>query len=414
MSNTLVRVVRAGIRSDHRGKAKSVDAGVGSALGRLMTVGVKVATARQLHVSFVRGIAAYQVVSRTFQTLFDVTQRNGEAQNALADMRQREAMKATVRIIANPASGSLRHDTHLRTLRKMQRELDIAGIAAELKITQYRGHATELAHEAVKLGMDMVVAAGGDGTINDIIQALAGRTTALGVIPLGTVNVWAREVGIPLQPDEACQVLIGGMRRRVDLGRAGSRYFLLMAGVGFDAEVARRVEGSILKCIGFKFLDYLATAGMLGITHQPALVTMKYQKWHRSINALMVLVGNTRLYGGALTFTKQAIADDGKLDVVVVGGGGMLHRLNVLVHALLRRESFGPNVRYYRCEQLRLESRRQMHVQVDGEIVGTLPMTFSVAPLSLTVVVPVSSEQTLFSLPPVAGSRNRYHDSPVS
>ncbi|HEV8194972.1 MAG TPA: diacylglycerol kinase family protein, partial [Ktedonobacterales bacterium] len=184
------------------------------------------------------------------------------------------AVAPRARLIANPASGTLRHSGAMRELEEVATYLSEHGLPTELCLTERRGHAVELAREAVQAGMDMVIAAGGDGTVNDIIQALAGHDTALGVLPLGTVNVWAREVGISLYTRDACDVLLNGVRRRVDLGRAGSRYFLLMAGIGFDAEVAQQAEHSRMKQVGLKLLEYLAIVGRLSVTHQPTRIWM--------------------------------------------------------------------------------------------------------------------------------------------
>ncbi len=311
------------------------------------------------------------------------------------------AVAPRARIIANPASGTLRHPTAMRELEDAVAYLSARGLPTELCLTERPGHAIELAREAVRAGMAMVIAAGGDGTVNDVIQALAGHETALGVLPLGTVNVWAREVGIPLYTPDACDVLLHGVRRRVDLGQAGSRYFLLMAGIGFDAEVARQVEQSKLKQLGLKVLDYLATVGRLSVTHEPTRIWMVRDGKRYSTRALMVIIGNTRLYGGAMTFTRNAIADDGWLDAVTVGGGGLMHRLAVLRRALLRRKSLGPRVRYDRAKRITIEATQPLPVQVDGEVIGNLPMTFTVAPRALTVIVPESAPASLFQKPPL-------------
>jgi YegS/Rv2252/BmrU family lipid kinase len=308
------------------------------------------------------------------------------------------------RIIANPRSGGLRLPLALNQLNQVAAALTEAGLPVEVCLTKRPGHARKLAREAVRAGMEMVVAAGGDGTVNDVIQELAGHDTALGVLPLGTVNVWARETGIPLSLPDAARVLLYGARRRVDLGRAGTRYFLMMAGIGFDAEVARRVEQSLLKRIGLKLLDYLTTVGVLGVTQKPVRVRIRRDGRGREVSALMVVIGNTRLYGGALTFTRHAVADDGWLDVVVVGGGGLVYRLGILRNALLRRPRRGPRVRYHQARSIRLEADEPLPVQVDGEVVGTLPMSFSVAPLALTVIVPPDTHDELFSRPPLARS----------
>ena len=304
---------------------------------------------------------------------------------------------AQARIIVNPASGGAQTESALHELNETARWLTERGLPTELRLTRRPGHATELAHEAASAGYDMVIAAGGDGTVNDVIQALAGYSAALGVLPMGTVNVWAREMGIGLSASEARETLLHGVRRRVDLGRAGQRYFLMMAGVGFDAEVARRVEQGRLKRFGLKMLEYLATVGILSFTHHPETIRITMGARKRSQQALMVIIGNTRLYGGAMTFTRSAVADDGALDVVVVGSGGLLHRIGVLGRALLRMPAAGPRVRYERTQYVRLDAKRPVPVQVDGEVIGSLPMTFTVAPQALTVIVPRATPNGLFS-----------------
>ncbi len=320
------------------------------------------------------------------------------AQLDLREYTPRVAPRA--RIIANPASGGAQSDTALRELAETARWLTERGVPTELRLTRRVGHATELAREAASAGYDQVIAAGGDGTVNDVIQALAGYRTALGVLPMGTVNVWAREMGIGLNASEARETLLNGVRRRVDLGRAGQRYFLMMAGVGFDAEVARRVEQGRLKRFGLKLLEYLATVGLLSLTRPSDTVRITVGSRRRREQALMVIIGNTRLYGGAMTFTRGAIADDGALDVVVIGSGGILHRVNVLGRAFLRLPNTGPHVRYERTQSLRVESKRSVPVQVDGEVIGYLPMTFSVAPQALSVIVPRDTPAGLFSHAP--------------
>lgn len=306
-----------------------------------------------------------------------------------------------VRLIVNPASGGVHGEADLALLRQTALWLGEHGMPAEVCPTVKAGDATRLASEAVRDHMDLVVAVGGDGTVNEIIQALAGHDTALGVLPMGTVNVWAREMGISMSFAEAREVLLRGTRRRVDLGRAGSRYFLLMAGVGFDAEVARRVDRGSLKRVGLKLLHYITMAGVLSVTQPPTRVRMRFNGKRRSYNALMILIGNTRLYGGALSFTNRAVADDGLLDLVVVENGGLFYRLGVLGRALLRRASLGPRVRYAQARTIRIDAEEPLPVQVDGEVIGTLPMTFSVAPGTLTVVVPPGVQPQLFRREPL-------------
>jgi YegS/Rv2252/BmrU family lipid kinase len=326
----------------------------------------------------------------------------------LARTRNQRAITRPVapraRIICNPTSGSGRGSNALRDLEETALWLTEHGLPAEVCQTEHAGHAAELAREAVQKGMDMVVAAGGDGTVSEVMQALVGHSTTLGVLPLGTVNVWARETGIPLHLDQAREVLVNGVRRRIDVGRANDRYFLLMAGIGFDAEVARRVQDSALTQMGLKIVDYITTTGWLAITHQPARVTIRYdQGKRRSFNALMIIIGNTRLYGGAMTFAKHAIADDGLLDVVTMENGKLIYRLGVLLRGFFRRAKLGPKARTTQCRTVRIESTPPLPVQVDGDVIGNLPMTFSVVPGALSVIVPHDTPEDIFQRPYVRG-----------
>jgi diacylglycerol kinase (ATP) len=307
-----------------------------------------------------------------------------------------------VRIIANPVSGGSHSPAAMRELEETVRWLGARGLPAELRLTDGPGRARQLAEEAVKAGMRMVVAAGGDGTINEVIQALAGHTTALGVLPFGTVNVWAREMNIPLALSEARRVLVEGVRRRTDLGRAGTRYFLLMAGIGIDAEVARRVEHRPLKRMGLKVMDYIATGSVVSVTQRPVRVWVQRGSRRRGRHAVQILIGNTRLFAGAFTFTRRAVADDGWLDVVFVGGRRLRHRAQVLARAVLRRPTLGPHAHYERVRAIRLDAETPLPVQVDGEVIGALPMTFAVYPRALTVIVPADAPAELFMHPPLA------------
>jgi YegS/Rv2252/BmrU family lipid kinase len=305
------------------------------------------------------------------------------------------------RLIVNPLSGGVHGPAGLRELEDTVTWLGEHGLPTELCLTDGPGAAMQLAAEAVNAGMRMVIAAGGDGTINEVIQALAGHTTALGVLPVGTVNVWAREAGIPLSLAEARVMLVEGVQRRIDLGRAGTRYFLLMAGIGIDAATAKLVEHRFLKRIGLKMLDYIATSGYLSVRQRPVRVRMTIGSRKRTRHAVQIMIGNTRLLGGALAFTRQAVADDGWLDLVFVGGHRLRHRAQVLLRAALRRPSLGPHAHYELVRTVRLESDVPLPVQVDGEVIGTLPMTFAVVPRALSVVVPAGVATDLFLHPPL-------------
>src|SRR5436190_20936103 len=180
-------------------------------------------------------------------------------------------------IIANPASGNVGFSLQNRHFDETLAFLRAQGWKAELWYTQSAGDGEKLARKAVKQQVNLVIAAGGDGTINEIIQALAGSETALGVLPGGTVNVWAREIGIPLDVSGAREVLVNGQTRRIDLGRANERYFLLMTGIGLDGEVTQAIESeaSIKSLKRWGVLGHILIGAWLGLGYPSFQVTLK-------------------------------------------------------------------------------------------------------------------------------------------
>src|SRR5256714_8813046 len=192
-------------------------------------------------------------------------------------------------IIANPTSGSGVFAHHTHRLHETLSFLRSHGWRAELCYTQKPGDAQRLAHNAVEQKADLVIAAGGDGTINEIIQALAGSETALGVLPGGTVNVWARELGIPLDDIGARKVLVHGQTRRIDLGCVNGRYFLLMVGIGFDGAVTQAVEGKPLKRLGI--LGYTLAVLWLGPGYRGFPVVAQIDRYVVKTRALQIFVG---------------------------------------------------------------------------------------------------------------------------
>ena len=299
-------------------------------------------------------------------------------------------MQAT--LIHNPAAGPRSRAADLATVRALLRT---HGWALRMEATTGPAAATALAREAVERGDDVVIVAGGDGTINEVIQALAGTTVALGVLPVGTVNVWAREIGLPAHPVAAAKALADGTYRSVDLGRAGDRYFLLMAGTGFDGAVTGLVEPRLKRAMGR--WAYVVTAARLALRYGGAAATLEMEGGTLRCRLLLAVVGNTRLYAGQFGLTASAVADDGLLDVVVFPGRWLWQVVPRLLAMLVRRAPVGPRALYYRTPRLRITADEPLPVQADGDYIGTTPMDFSVVPSALRVIVPRGARTPLFS-----------------
>jgi YegS/Rv2252/BmrU family lipid kinase len=230
------------------------------------------------------------------------------------------------------------------------------------------------------------VAAGGDGTINEVINGLIGTETALAALPIGTVNVWVRELGFPLQPRAAAEAMLKARVERIDLGRAGNRYFLLMASVGFDAAVTATVRAEAKRRLGvFAYvLQVLTIARRWRGTRVQMLVDGKPRRGRM----LMVVLGNSQLYGGFVKLTARASLNDGLLDVVVIRGKSLRSVPLRYLAVLTRRYDLDPGIEYHRAHSVRIEGPGALPVQVDGDHIGDTPMLFEAVPGALLALLP--------------------------
>lgn len=296
------------------------------------------------------------------------------------------------RVILNPLAGRA---VPLADLVRLLQPLEADGWEITLAATDLPGETTALARAAVADGCEVVVAVGGDGTVNEVMQALVGTRVALGVLPTGTGNVWAAQVGIPTDLARAVKVLREGWLRRVDVGIAGDRYFLLMAGVGYDAAVTRSTSSKTKRRLGILAYVVAGVSVALGYVGWPMTINVNGDQ--RQYRALLVVLGNSRRYGGPVSVTAEARIDDGLLDVCVFKGVGFLHAAWYVFAVLLGRHLRDPGVVYFRAARLRIGSERTLFVQVDGETIGTTPMAFGVRPRALSVVVPFAAAPGLFT-----------------
>lgn len=327
-------------------------------------------------------------------------QENTVAQSMEQSSQQTHAKTETLAvIIANPTAGSYAQNEHQihETILYLQKH----GWQVELWLTQAAGDARKLAGKAVQQKKDVVIAVGGDGTINEVIQELANSETALGVLPSGTVNVWARETGIPLENVGAREILLHGQTRNIDLGQAGDRYFLLMAGVGVDGEITHAVEKKPVKRFGV--LGYLVVGTWLGFGYPGFRTVLQIGERTIHANAFQVIIGNTQLYGGAIKYTWEAKCDDGLLDVCIIYKRNVFGRIGMAIDFLLRREQRRQWVKYETGQDIKIHTQKPIAMQIDGDSAGNTParglppITFRVVPGSLKVIVPRNPPEALFS-----------------
>jgi len=219
-------------------------------------------------------------------------------------------------VILNPAAGRCRAMRHQQTLESLlQQASGHTGMTWRMVCTTRAGQATELARQAAEEGASLVVAAGGDGTCGEVANGIVGMPARLGILPLGTGNDFARCAGISENLQTAVENLFTGKPRRVDLGWVNGRYFLNIAGCGFDAAVAERVNR------GFRFVSgtaaYIAAVVHTLITFKPPHMRITMDDEEVYLRALLCTVANTQSYGGGMRIAPYAQIDDGLLDVCI-------------------------------------------------------------------------------------------------
>jgi diacylglycerol kinase (ATP) len=264
----------------------------------------------------------------------------------------------------------------------------------DIQTTTAAGHATELAQRAARQGVEVVIAVGGDGTINEVVNGLLGSESSLAVLPAGTANVWAREAGVPFDIGRAMALVPHARRVRIDLGRIRSgerldRRFLLMCGVGMDAEAVRRLHGGSWTKRWFGMGAYVGVAVNVMTRYQPMDTRIVVDDVTLEGPMLQLVAGNTRLYGGVARITAGARVDDGLLDLCTFSGPGLLHRAALAFRAarggLDARN--GAGIDYVRGARIEVETEWPLPVQIDGEYLCETPIRLSLDPLSVNVLI---------------------------
>jgi YegS/Rv2252/BmrU family lipid kinase len=281
-------------------------------------------------------------------------------------------------VILNPAARGDR-------ARRQRARVETIAHGSVICPTSRSGEAETLARRAADEGFERIVAAGGDGTIHEVVNGLAGTGAALGLLPMGTMNVFATELGLPIHDLGLCwDIIQNGNTRLVDLPKANDKYFAQLAGVGLDAQVVKETSLALKRSFGP--LSYLIQAAQIAARVPPRL---SIESENASIDeGSFVLVGNGRLYGGPFPFFKNAVNNDGLLDVIVFKRLGYLEIIRYLQNVLFSSEINAPEVEYFQTSRLRVTSDQPVPVELDGELVGTSPVEFGVQKQLLRVLAP--------------------------
>jgi YegS/Rv2252/BmrU family lipid kinase len=263
------------------------------------------------------------------------------------------------------------------------------GIGVEVAPTMGPNDAARLAEEAAGAGATDVVVRGGDGTVHEAIQGLVGARVRLMVWPAGTANVLARQMGLPSGAEEAAEVFARGRTRRITLGCATSertnerRYFFMLAGVGLDASVVRHVRPNLKRRVGEAAFWY---AGLGHLAHwKPREFNVEIDG--EVLPATYAAIGKAPWYGGGLKITPRARLDAPTFEVCVVNLHNRLRYLRLLGAAMRGGAHEGTRGVTFRTTT-RVRCDGDVDVQADGELIGSLPMTFEIVPEGIEVMIP--------------------------
>jgi len=327
-------------------------------------------------------------------------------------------------LIYNPFGGQvvIRHE-----LGNVVAFLERYGWSVTLRETSKPLEANKLARHAVNRGARVVIAAGGDGTVNEVANGLVNTDVALGVLPVGTTNSWALQMGIPaLNPMflgtqavklifaleeriahpfpanyyrkvllNAARVLVEGHTVAVDMGKLSGRYFLMWAGIGFDATVAQSIPLKEKRALGS--WAYVLPTIESAYRYSGTDVCLNLDGKFVNVSTPLIVVSNIQLYGGMMAIGAKACVNDAKLDVCIFKGGGFFTFVQQAMKVLSHRHLQDPKVEYYQCREMVVESALPLPVHVDGEPFTTTPVAICTMPSALKVIVPEIMPSHLFS-----------------
>jgi len=293
-------------------------------------------------------------------------------------------MRKSAAIIVNPVSG---HGNSLNKAHEVQRFLDKAGLDVALFLTEASGHGRTLAIE-IAASVEVIVCVGGDGTINEIANGMvdAGHDTPILIIPTGTANVVFRELGLPNDLKSQAKLAIDSSVRLLDLGRAGNRFFIMCAGVGFDAAIVDTISQTRTQS-GITMLSYIVPTLREAFRYRFPHMRLSVDGVIIDEASTFAIIGNMTRYGGLFRIFKDASPCDGLLDICCLHAKSARDLIRYSWGAF-RQKLMGYNdVAFYRGKEIKVEADERVLVQVDGDRGGELPMVFTLMPSAVSFCV---------------------------
>ncbi|MDT8419553.1 MAG: diacylglycerol kinase family lipid kinase [Desulfuromonadales bacterium] len=285
-----------------------------------------------------------------------------------------------IKLIANPVAGKGAREKTERAAQLLRSR----GGEVDLYFTRAAGDGEREAAETIGQGYSLVIAAGGDGTLNEVLNGIHGSTLPVSFLPLGTTNVFALEIGMPFAVERACAKILGGQIEKVYLGRVNGRLFSLMVSAGYDAETVHQVSGRLKKRIG---------KGAYLVSALQQLWSYRFPRFRvsdgagRSVEGCGVVISKARCYGGSFVLTPDASIREPSLEVCVMTRSGRLAMLTYSLCMVLRRPFPEKMATLFRSCSVEIEGVG-VAVQVDGDEFPRTPVTVTLEPEPVYLVLP--------------------------
>lgn len=289
------------------------------------------------------------------------------------------------RVIYNPTSG---RELFKRYLPDVLHKLERAGYETSCHATTGEGDATKAAREAAKRGFDVVIAAGGDGTLNEVVNGLVGqgKRPKFGIIPVGTTNDFARAIGISRSIEEATDIICQGYSIPLDIGRANDKYFINIAGGGRITEVTYEVPSKLKTMLG-QLAYYLKGIEMLPSLH-PTYVEIEYDGKMLCEEITLFLITNTHSVGGFEKLAPDASVNDGMFDLLILKKGTLADLIKAASQAVRGEHLNNPQILYTQANRIKVYTPDKLMINLDGEYGGDTPMEFENLYHYLDVFIP--------------------------
>ena len=269
-----------------------------------------------------------------------------------------------IAFIINPISGAKETQNATRKLPKLiMQTLDMEQWLPNIVFTEYAGHATELAHQYARMGFDAVVAVGGDGTVNEVARGLKDTKTALGILPMGSGNGFARHLNIPIRPQKALEMINHSEPINVDYGLANGRLFVSTCGTGFDAVVADNFAGSNKR----GFMTYLQNTLKVAFSYQPQTYHIVGDGLDVTHKAFLITFANANQWGYEAMIAPKASVQDGKMDIMLMSSHAILGSASLALRLFTGSIDNSYFMDTIRAKEITLEREEVAPFHIDGD-----------------------------------------------